>query len=99
MALKIAFLILTIALTGASLLAVRQQRVQVVHEMTMHLGRAEQTDRSIWRARADLAAQITPARLLEMLEHKAAASPVFDEYCPPGTLLFDSSEQQAGSAE
>jgi len=89
MAAKLAFLILTIAFSGASLLAVRQQRIQVVHEMTGHLRRAEETDRATWRVRAELAKSLTPERLREALDETIESSPMIDEYCPPGTLLYD----------
>lgn len=99
MAAKLAFLILAIALTGASLLSVRQQRVQVVHEMTMHIRRAEQTERAIWRARADLAAMVTPAKIRATLATLSGSSPVFDEYCPPGTLVVNDDARTVSHAE
>jgi len=99
MALKLVFLILSVALTGASLLSVRQQRVQAVHEMTMHLQRAERTERTIWRARADLAEQITPSKIRALIAHKAETSPVFDDFCPPGTLVTKQYFIQAGLSE
>jgi type II secretory pathway component PulJ len=87
MAAKIAFLILVIALTGASLLSVRQQRLQIVHEMTEHLERAERTQRAVWRVRAELARRITPAEIRAAIEDETMSTPGLPRYRPPGTVL------------
>lgn len=87
MAAKIAFLILVIALTGASLLSVRQQRLQIVHEMTEHLERAERTQRAVWRVRAELAKRITPAEIRAAIEDELMTAPGLNGYRPPGTVL------------
>ena len=91
MAAKLAFLILAIALTGASLLSVRQQRLQVVHEMTQMLEHAERTQRAVWRVRSDLAARITPQTILAAIERESedGVRAVTYQFCPPGTLVYD----------
>ena len=88
MAAKIAFLILAIALTGAALLSVRQQRLQLVHEMTDHLERAERTQRAVWRVRADLAKQITPGQIREAIERASGVSGEDENFGPTGVILY-----------
>ena len=87
MAAKIAFLILAVALTGAALLSVRQQRLQMVHEMTEHLERAERTQRAVWRVRADLASRTTPAAIRAAIERSVDPRDTSPTYRPEGTLF------------
>jgi len=87
MAAKIAFLILAVALTGAALLSVRQQRLQVVHEMTRHLERAERTQRAVWRVRADLASRTTPSAIRAAIENLRDHDEGPTRFRPAGTIL------------
>lgn len=63
---KLAMLILVMALTAASLLVVRQQRLQAVREMADAAERAANFDRTLWRVRVEIAEAVTPEDVTAM---------------------------------
>lgn len=73
---KLAMLILVMALTAASLLVVRQQRLQAVREMADAAERAATFDRTLWRVRVDIARKVTPAQVAEMAKAMGPMLPI-----------------------
>lgn len=66
MFLKIAVAILSIGLTAAGLLALRQLRLQAVHKSAVVERRIAEHDRLLWKLRGDIAMHITPQHVREM---------------------------------
>jgi hypothetical protein len=60
---KLAAVILAGSATAAGLLAVRQQRLQAVHDTARAVERTADLDRRFWAVRIDLVARTDPARL------------------------------------
>lgn len=73
---KLAMLILVMALTAASLLVVRQQRLQAVREMADAAERAATFDRTLWRVRVDIARRVTPTEVAEMARTMGPMQPI-----------------------
>jgi len=83
---KFALLVLIGACAGASLLVVRQQRLQAVHEMTEAAERMIEMERTLWRLRTEIASRVTPQDLEEEYASKQAMAPIPLEWClPDGT--------------
>lgn len=78
---KLVTIVLALALTAASLLAVRQQRLQAVSEMATAIERAAALDRRTWRARVEIARQVAPDRLERALAAYAPMEPIRVEWC------------------
>ena len=66
MFLKIVVAILSIGLTAAGLLALRQLRLQAVHESAVVERRIAEHDRLLWKLRGDIALHITPEHVRAM---------------------------------
>lgn len=66
MFLKVAATILALGLTAAGLLAMRQLRLQAVHESASIQRRVAEHDRQLWKLRGDIATQLTPSHIKEM---------------------------------
>lgn len=66
MFLKLAVSILSIGVTAAGLLALRQLRLQAVHESTVVERRIAEHDRLLWKLRGDIATHITPENVRAM---------------------------------
>ncbi|MBC7772791.1 MAG: hypothetical protein H7210_09880 [Pyrinomonadaceae bacterium] len=66
MFLKIVVAILSIGLTAAGLLALRQLRLQAVHESAVVERRIAEHDRLLWKLRGDIAMHITPEHVRAM---------------------------------
>jgi len=64
--LKLAVSILSIGLTAAALLSLRQLRLQAVHESANVQRRIADHDRLLWKLRGDIASHITPDRVRKM---------------------------------
>lgn len=83
---KFAAIILIGASAGASLLVVRQQRLQAVHEMTEAAERMIEMERTLWRLRTEIAARVTPEHLVTELPPGTELEPIPLEWClPDGT--------------
>lgn len=83
---KFAALILIGAGAGASLLVVRQQRLQAVHEMTQAAERMIEMERTLWRLRTEIAARVTPQHLQSEYASGIETEPIPLEWClPDGT--------------
>ncbi|MBL0927344.1 MAG: hypothetical protein IBJ11_06795 [Phycisphaerales bacterium] len=82
---KLGVLILASGVGAAGLLVVRQQRLQAVHEMAVALDSAAKLDRDLWRIRAEVAAAITPLKVLELTRASGEWRPIVRGAAPlPG---------------
>lgn len=78
---KLVIIVLALALTAASLLAVRQQRLQAVSEMATAIERAAALDRQTWRARVEIAKRVSPETLGRLLAGQGAMEPIRVQWC------------------
>jgi hypothetical protein len=78
---KLIALILGLALTGASLLVVRQQRLVAVGEMADALRRSEAAGRDLWRMRVEIADRLSPDALRAALDRTGDFEPILLEEC------------------
>jgi hypothetical protein len=78
---KLVAIVLALALTAASLLAVRQQRLQAVSEMATAIERAAALDRQAWRARVEIAKRVAPEALERELAGRGELDPIRVEWC------------------
>ncbi len=88
MIVKIVFLAIAAAATGASLLSVRQQRVQAAHEMAALHERLETKEEALSKLRLAIAERLTPRdiqRLIAAIEEARGEelAPVRFEWCAP----------------
>jgi hypothetical protein len=60
---KMAALVVSMGVIACVLLSLRQQRVQAAHELAEVQRRVLEHDRTLWRLRAELAAQLTPEKV------------------------------------
>lgn len=60
---KLMAIVLTLAVTAAGLLAIRQQRLQAVSEMAAAIERASALERQTWKVRAGIAGRVSPTAL------------------------------------
>lgn len=95
---KLVVLIVSVASLSASMLVVRQQRLEAVGEMADTLRRSERADRELWRLRVDIAERLSPEELNEAI--RATLGPMepiliddCERWCPPG--LGDTLEANA----
>lgn len=80
---KIGFLIVVGASTAAGVLAIRQQRLVAMHDMARSVERSAELDRKLWKVRADIAANITPAKVRGMVESLGDLEPIPIYWNPP----------------
>jgi hypothetical protein len=78
---KLVMIVIALALTGASLLAVRQQRLQAVSDMATAIERASALDRQTWRARIEIARRVSPEALEPLIAEMGAFEPMLVEWC------------------
>lgn len=79
---KLVTIVLALALTAASLLAVRQQRLQAVSEMATAIERGAALDRQTWRARVEIAQRVSPEALARVLsERHEEMEPIRVRWC------------------
>jgi hypothetical protein len=64
---KLMAIVLTLALTAAGLLAIRQQRLQAVSEMAAAIERASALERQTWKVRASIAGRVSPSTLKALI--------------------------------
>ncbi len=68
MAAKLAAVIITLGLIAASLLSMRQSRLQAAHEVTAARLRIREHDERLLKLRTEIASRVTPRAVREMLE-------------------------------
>lgn len=95
MAAKLMAIVLTLALTAAGLLAIRQQRLQAVSEMAAAIERASALERQTWNVRSKIAAQVSPSTLRGMIDPIGEV----DALCLPWRKVIPISHDAAGSSE
>lgn len=78
---KLVAIVLALGLTAASLLAVRQQRLQAVSEMATAIERAAALDRQTWRARVEIAKRTSPEALERALATQGEMDPIRVRWC------------------
>lgn len=78
------FLILCGTLLSASVLVLRQQRLQAISDMTKALARAAVHDRTLWHVRTEIAEGISPEHVMEMASAVGPLRTIPREVCPPG---------------
>ena len=78
---KLVIIVVALALTAASLLAVRQQRLQAVGEMATAIERAAALERRTWRARVEIARLASPRALEEALRGLGEFEPICVRWC------------------
>ena len=65
---KLMAIVLTLAVTAAGLLAIRQQRLQAVSEMAAAIERSSALERQTWKVRAAIAERVSPTELAKLIE-------------------------------
>lgn len=80
---KLAMLIVLSALTACSLLVVRQQRLQAVHDMAEAAERAVALDRKLWHVRIEIAERSTPGAVAVLAAALGPTAPIPVAWCEP----------------
>ncbi len=78
---KLACLVLVAGATAASLLTVRQQRLEAAHEIERALRRAEALERDLARTRLLLARRLVPETIATRVETLGELEPIPLERC------------------
>lgn len=78
---KLVMIVLALALTAASLLAVRQQRLQSVSEMATAIERASALDRRTWRVRVEIGRRVAPESIEPVIARMGEFEPMLVEWC------------------
>jgi hypothetical protein len=73
---KVACVLVAIGACGCSLLALRQQRLQVASELTRAQLRIQAADERLWELRAQIAARTTPEQIRELAVGIGAMKPL-----------------------
>lgn len=68
---KVAIVVIGLGAAGASLLALRQQRLQAAHELAKSQVRIERQDEQLWKVRARIAGLVNPQNV-EMMASEIA---------------------------
>lgn len=68
---KVAIVVIGLGAAGASLLALRQQRLQAAHELAKAQVRIERQDEQLWKVRARIAGLVNPQNV-EMMASEIA---------------------------
>lgn len=76
---KLAVLILSLALGACILLAVRQMRIQSVHELAAARLRILEADARLWKLRARVAERVTPQNIEVMASRLGKMKPLLFE--------------------
>lgn len=77
---KLALIIVSGAVIAACLLAVRQQRIQAVHDMTRALERAAQADEELWRVRVEIARHVSPDSMHAHVKRIGPTKPILVDW-------------------
>lgn len=81
---KLLALILWMGLTACALLAMRQSRLQLAHELAQVQLRIARHDEALWQERVRIARNVSPARVQEMAVRLGPLRPLLAE---PGPSL------------
>lgn len=99
---KLCIVILTVTLTAASLLTVRQQRLDAVYDMRRSLESAAALDRQLQEVRIDIARMVTPDSVTQLASVMGPMRPIPAEWSDPIMTVLAASnrapEEEVGSA-
>lgn len=96
---KLCIVIMAVALTAASLLTVRQQRLDTVYDLSRSIERAAAHDRQLQEVRIEIARFITPSAVRTLASGLGQFQPIPLEWCDPViTVLHASMTQDPESA-
>lgn len=76
---KLIVVVLTLAACGASLVALRQGRLDAAHELAASRLRTAQLDEHLSRVRVEIASQVHPAHVAQMVDRAGAFEPAVDQ--------------------
>jgi len=80
---KLCIVIMAIALTAASMLTVRQQRLDAVYDLSRSIERAAAHDRQLQEVRIEIARFITPGKVRTLASRFGQFQPIPLEWCDP----------------
>ncbi len=83
---KLCVLTISIGLVACTLLALRQQRINAVHQMAMVNLRIMEADRGLARLRTDIAANLEPRNIEALASKLGNLYPIENHPQRPGTL-------------
>ena len=70
---KIVFIILALGATACALLVIRQQRIELAHEMSQVHQRLIEHEQTEWRMRSEIASRTRPDHIREAIERTEVA--------------------------
>lgn len=91
---KLCIVIMAVTLTAASMLTVRQQRLDAVYDMARSLERAAAHDRQLQEVRIDIARRVTPDAVMRMAGRVGPFEPIPLEWCDPLPSVLTASTMQ-----
>lgn len=80
---KLCMVIMTMTLAAASILTVRQQRLDAVYEMARAVERASAHDRKLQEVRIDIARRVTPQSVHTLAQRVGPFQPIPSEWSDP----------------
>lgn len=84
---KIAFLVIAVGGIGAGLLSLRQQRLEVVHEVATIQKQLSAMDQDLFRVRVGIAQAITPQRVVNLAGNLGPMVPIGVDPIPAAPSL------------
>lgn len=91
---KLCIVIMAVALTAASMLTVRQQRLDAVYELSRSIERAAAHDRQLQEVRIEIARFITPSTVRTLASRFGQFQPIPLEWCDPVVTVLHASLTQ-----
>ena len=91
---KLCIVIMAVTLTAASMLTVRQQRLDAVYDLARSLERAAAHDRQLQEVRIDIARRVTPDAVMRMAGRVGPFEPIPLEWCDPLPSVLTASTMQ-----
>lgn len=78
---KLVVLVLVAAATAATLLAIRQRRVEAAHELARIQSEIASHDKAIWRLRLEIAGRVKPSEVRHMAGAIGPLAPIYSDEC------------------
>ena len=91
---KLCIVIMAVALTAASLLTVRQQRLDAVYDMSRSIERAAAHDRKLQEVRISIARWVTPDSVRTLAARHGEFQPIPLEWCDPVLMVLHTAVAQ-----
>lgn len=95
---KLCIVIMAVALTAASLLTVRQQRLDAVYDMSRSIERAAAHDRQLQEVRIAISQSVTPDVVRTMAGRYGDFQPIPLEWCDPVLMVLHTAAPQDPAA-